>query len=171
MRWPTVVMAGLMALLPPRASAGEPETSSGRRAGQIDVQGTVGYAGFVDDSFIDLHHFLAGGGVRIYLSERMSLQPELLYMQQSPADRDVALLANLAGDLRGRGNRVTPYWIVGAGILHHRGAFFSGTTLTGGAGIGVRVFVSERWFVAPEVRLGWEPFMRATVSLGYVLRR
>lgn len=62
------------------------------------------------------------------------------------------------------------------GFLWHRDGFrttpdktyfFWGHSGTFGAGLGVTVFLNERLFVAPGVRLGWEPFLRSTVSAGY----
>lgn len=38
-----------------------------------------------------------------------------------------------------------------------------------GAGGGVRLFLTKRLFVAPEVRIGLLPFLRSTVSVGYRL--
>jgi len=56
-------------------------------------------------------------------------------------------------------------------LFYHQGGIFSRTKLTGGVGLGTKIFLSERWYLAPEVRGGWEPLLRATVSIGYVLRR
>ena len=160
--------AWLLLALP--ASAGEPPPQAGAGAGRIELQAIVGYAGFVDDAFIDLHHSAFGGAARIYLTERFSLQPELVYMYHSPGDKDWVLIPALAADLRPREKRLVPYVIGGVGFLYHQGGIFSGTTLTGGVGLGTKIFLSERWYLAPEVRVGWEPFLRATVGIGYVLR-
>ena len=76
-----------------------------------------------------------------------------------------------------------PYLVGGVGVIRHRGRYFgadfvtgvpqvydtSFTTWTAGFGGGVKVFLTDRLFVAPDVRLGREPTARATVSLGYVL--
>jgi len=42
------------------------------------------------------------------------------------------------------------------------------TTWTASVGGGVKIFLTKRLFVAPEVRVGREPNVRGTVSVGYV---
>lgn len=37
----------------------------------------------------------------------------------------------------------------------------------GAAGGGVRVFLGDNFYVAPEFRGGWEPHFRISVSVGY----
>ena len=43
------------------------------------AEGTAGYAGFVDDS--TKNYWAAGGGVRRYLTPRLSVGPELVVME------------------------------------------------------------------------------------------
>ncbi len=107
---------------------------------------------------------------RFYLTPRFSLQPELVYMYHSPGDKDWVVVPAFAAVLRSGEKRVVPYVIGGVGLLYHRGAFGSGTSFSAGVGLGTKIFLSERWYLAPEVRVGWEPFLRATVGIGYVLR-
>ncbi|MFQ5817233.1 MAG: hypothetical protein ACE5H2_04650 [Terriglobia bacterium] len=167
-----LLLAGLAMLSTPGpVGAGEPQAYSSAQAGRVEVQGVVGYAGFVDEAFIDLPHYVAGGGIRVYLTDRVSLQPEFLYMYRSSDDQDFVFIPNVAFDLTGQNERVMPYVVWGIGILHHRGRFFSGSTWTPSGGIGVKVFLTDRMFVSPEVRAGWEPFLRVTVGIGYVLTR
>ena len=66
------------------------------------------------------------------------------------------------------------YAIAGAGNLRNRSDFAgngidtSFTTWTASVGGGVKIFLTKRLFVAPEVSVGREPDVRATVSVGYL---
>ena len=44
----------------------------------------------------------------------------------------------------------------------------SGFTVSANAGVGVKLFLTDSLFVAPEVRGGHEPDFRATLNVGYV---
>lgn len=144
-----------------------------------EIKATVGASGFGDDN---LPHSVFGGSVRLYVTRRLSVEPEFLYMYHSSNDQDYIVQPNLAFDLREPTKRVVPYVIAGVGAIHHRGRFFgfdfvtgaprtfdtSGTTWTVSAGAGVKVFVTDRIFVSPEARIGREPNIRGTISVGYV---
>ncbi len=164
-----LVLAVLLLARP--VTAGEPQVYTGGQGRCVEAKAIVGYSTFVngEDGFVP--HYVAGGSVRVYLTPRLSFEPEFLYMYGSKADQDFVFIPNVAFDFTEQERRVKPYVIAGVGILHHRGMFFSGNTWTPSGGIGVKVFLTDRLFVSPEVRLGWEPFLRMTVSIGYVLRR
>ena len=109
---------------------------------RIELTAIVGTAGFIDEA-ID-YHSAVGGAVRMRLSRRLSLQPEVLYLRRSSRDQDYSLQLALIGDVGGRPD-VRPYWVVGGGLLHSRFRFpgalrerFSSTEFTGGGGGGVR---------------------------------
>jgi hypothetical protein len=89
----------------------------------------------------------------------------------------------LAFDLTDPKGRVVPYVIGGIGMEHHEDeiSFFdffnnnqfvvrkvSGNALSANIGGGVKIFVTDRLFVAPDARVGHEPSYRATISVGYV---
>ena len=70
------------------------------------------------------------------------------------------------------GRRANPYWVVGVGRAQYRGLIPSygwdvqnGLNVTGG--IGVRLFVTERLFVAPEARFGLAPLFHTTMAVGF----
>ena len=138
---------------------------------RIEVKGTLGHASFVDDSLIP--HFLVGGSVRFRLIGGLGFEPELTYMW-SERCHDLVLMPNLVYEFR-RGHRVVPYFIGGIGLLHHSterwGIKWSGNARYISAGFGAKVFLSPRIFIAPEVRLGWEPSLRAGGTIGYVFKR
>ena len=144
------------------------------------VEGKVMFGTAVFDN--DSEHKVVGGAVRIYLTERLSIEPEYLYMRHSDIDQDHVVQPNIAIDITDPRKRFVAYAIAGAGLIHHRGRFFgrdfetgaprvfdvSINSWTASAGGGVKIFVTDRFFVSPEVRVGREPTFRATVNVGYV---
>jgi Outer membrane protein beta-barrel domain len=136
------------------------------------VEGAIGHAAFVDEDPVD--HVTFGGAARVALSPRVSVGPEVVYMIGPGEDRDLFLTGNLWFDFFGPTadgpRRATPYLIVGAGLMRHQDEFFRDFTTHEGAvtgGIGVRIAIGDRWYVAPEARLGWEPHSRLTATVGY----
>ena len=139
----------------------------------VAVEGLAGWAGFVDESFIN--HGAVGGAARVHLTPRISVGPEITYMVGPGNDRDVFVLGNLIFDFvapaPGRPTRVSPFLIAGAGLFRHSDGFGtrtftsnSGTFVGGG---GVRAFVTDRVYVAPDVRIAAEDLhLRLTVSVG-----
>ena len=181
-RGPTKTLAAaalvLFCLFPARAQQGELTPP------KVEVKATFGAAGFGDE--LDDPHVVAGGSVRLYLTRRFSVEPELLYMRHSSDDQDYLFTPGVAYDLTDPTQRVVPYVAGGVGVFHHRGRFLgndfntgqprffdtSSTTWAATAGGGVKIFLSDRLFVAPDARLGFvgsEPTLRGTVSLGYVI--
>ena len=78
-------------------------------------------------------------------------------------DRDVFLTGKVIVHFM-PGRVVSPYFVADAGAMLHgdrfpRGAYWSSEGAVS-AGGGVRINVSPRVSIAPEVRLGWEPHMR-----------
>jgi hypothetical protein len=132
---------------------------------------TVGHAAFLDEDAID--HLVLGGAYRHYVSPRVSLGPEIQYMIGPATDRDFFATGNLWFDLVRPDPRrhVTPYLVAGGGIMVHYPEFdFLGGPYKEGAftgGVGFRIAISERWYVAPEARLGWEAHSRLTATVGY----
>jgi Outer membrane protein beta-barrel domain len=130
----------------------------------------------------DLEHKLVGGAVRAYLTKRLSIEPEYLYLRRSENDQDNLVQMNVAYDFIDPTKRIVAYGIAGAGVLHNRGRVFhsdfvtgapsvreiSFTTWTASAGGGLKIFVTKRLFVSPELRLGREPTLRVTINVGYV---
>ena len=144
---------------------------------RAEVRGTVGFADFTE--FGELRHTVVGGSLRLYLTRRLSIEPELLYMRRNTQDEDYVIVPHVAFDLRDPRERVVPYVIGGVGLLHHRGRFnrltptgivqdtVSSNSWTANGGAGVKIYLTDRLFIAPDVRVGWEPVLRGTVSIGY----
>lgn len=161
--------AATAVLLP---TTGERVRWSGQRRDQrIEVTGSLGFATFIDEDFIE--HVTVGGAVRWPLSSRWSLEPRFNYMRGGPRDQDFFLLGSAIYDLRPAAP-VTPYLVVGGGFVWHRakfGAFDEITFVSHGehfsGGAGVRVKLSERWSLVSEARLGYEPLFQVHGGLAY----
>jgi hypothetical protein len=134
------------------------------------AEATVGWAGFVDDATI--HHRVFGGGLRIPVRRRLSVGPEVIYMIGPATDRDLFLHGSLWVDLltERAQTRVVPYCVFGGGYMRHSNRFASRTFASGEgsvtAGGGVRVHLTDRVSVGGDVRIGWEPHLRATAHVG-----
>ncbi|MEO8070641.1 MAG: hypothetical protein ABI652_04515 [Acidobacteriota bacterium] len=141
---------------------------------RLVAEGHAGHASFADNSPIG--HSVFGGSARIFLTPRIAVGPEITYMRGPGADRDWFFTGNITVDVLDprRRRRVAPYVIAGAGYTRQQamvgtGLFSSGEgTFTAGAGARVDLTdrLTDRLFVAPELRLGWELHWRAGLSLG-----
>jgi hypothetical protein len=149
------------------------QSLSPRQTGPVSVLDlSAGYAGFVDDATID--HAIAGVGGRVYVTRRLSIGPEVVYMRGPGSDRDLFLTGNLTydmvGERGGRPPRVVPFWVLGGGYVWHQsrigsqGFRYTEGALTGGGG--ARVWLTDRTYVAGDVRLGWELHSRVAGMLG-----
>lgn len=144
------------------------------------VEVNTGYAAFPDEAPIE--HFVIGAAPRFYVSPRVGLGPEFTYMIGPGDDRDIFLTGNVWFDFRAPPpagvNRVAPYLVAGGGVMFHRNflhregvaRWFAKEPAFSG-GFGVRLALNDRWYVAPEGRLGWEPHARLTATVGYRFNR
>lgn len=136
-----------------------------------NVTVTGGYAGFLDDAVIN--HGAFGAGIEWVVASRIAFGPEVLYMVGPRSDRDLFVLGVARFGIRPFSAAVAPYLVAGAGVVRHSNSF-GGRALSSAEGAfivggGVRLRASDRVFVAPEVTLGWEPHVRASISVGVVL--
>jgi hypothetical protein len=137
-----------------------------RRKGSVEA--VSGWVGFVDESMIN--HGILGGAVKWHPSPRVAIGPEIVYMIGPGSDRDLFVTGNVTFDVFA-GRPVTPFFVLGGGAMHHTENFgfqkFSANegAFTGGGG--VRVAIGDRFYVAPEARLGWELHSRLSVVAGW----
>lgn len=132
--------------------------------------------GFSDDGIVN--EGFVGGMARWYLTSRVSIGPELIYVSGREHSH-LILTGNVAYDLlppeAGRPRRVTPFVIAGGGAFQTRETFPSGDfTSTEGAftaGGGVRVSASDRVILGIDARVGWELHVRVNGFLGMRLGR
>jgi hypothetical protein len=134
-----------------------------------DFKLILGASAFLDEE-IPFDHFNVGGSVRFGLTKRLSVEPQFLYLNGPRSDRDYTITANVSYDFLTT-PRYSVYVVGGAGLLHHTEQFlrvgFSTNEWTANGGIGVRLQLSEQFFIAPEFRFGWEPLLTTTVGVGY----
>jgi hypothetical protein len=135
------------------------------------AEGTVGYAGFVDDA--TKNYWVTAAGLRRYVTPRLSIGPEVVVMGNSNlvTDRLAMATGNVVFDLYPRaGRRLTPFVVTGFGLFFSRdqvrnGPFWSNDpSFT--AGGGVRVQIGELVSIGAEYRLGWEPHHRLSANAG-----
>ncbi|HEV7891169.1 MAG TPA: outer membrane beta-barrel protein [Pyrinomonadaceae bacterium] len=150
---------------------------------KVEVKVTAGGAIFALEDTDSLAHAAVGGALRVYLSKRWSVEPEFMYMRRSANDQDYFFTPSVAYDFVSPTRKVVPYAIAGVSVEHLTGRFVGADFNTGvpfvvdttsntwsvGVGVGVKLHVTDRLYIAPEVRVGREPYGRATVSIGYVL--
>jgi hypothetical protein len=136
------------------------------------VEFLAGYAGFVDDATID--HTIWGAAARVYLTPRLAIGPEFVYMRGPNSDRDLYLTGNLMFDVlpprSGRPRRVSPFLVAGGGFFRHSDRFgaFDFTSYEGAftAGGGVRGWITDRVYAFGDFRVGWELHARANAGVG-----
>jgi hypothetical protein len=164
-RLPTTLVLLVTALASPVAAQSRPAP-----AGEF----TAGWAGFVDDATID--HATVGVAARWYVTPRLSIGPEVVYMVGPDSDRDLFFTGKLVFDIlppRAGGRPVVPYVVADGGFFRHTGRVGTGTfTSHEGAasgGGGVRFWLGDRVYVAPELRVGWELHTRVTATVGFRL--
>lgn len=145
-----------------------------RPAPAVDVE--FAWYGFPDDGIVS--EIGLGGDLRWYVSPRVSIGPELIYIAGSNHSHFVAT-GNLTWDIRSPKNGVaastTPYLVIGGGMFQTRETFFRGPyTHTEGAftaGGGVRSAVNQRVTIGVDARMGWEAHVRINGVVGVRLGR
>ena len=157
------------------SSAGDDADTA--RLGTTAAEFSAGYTAFYDDGL--LNHAGVGGALRVHLTPRLSVGPELSYHAGPGSDRDLILFGLVTFDLRtpraGRAGRVEPYLLAGAGLLRHTASYggesysVSGRMVTWGGG--TRVWLSRRVYAGADVRLGWEPHLRVLAVVGVAANR
>lgn len=166
-----VVTVTLAAAAPAAAQSAPRDPSQASQGPASALEFSAGYAGFVDDAILD--HGVIGVGGRVYVSPRVSIGPEVVYMQGRPGHHDLFVTGNVTFDLLGGDGpppRVVPFLVVGGGVMRStdrlaRGPYTSSEGAVTGGG-GVRVRVTDRVFVGGDVRLGWELHYRVAGIVG-----
>ena len=160
--------------------------------GRVEVAGS---AGFLDGGtgISGAKHITVGAVGRIYWNDRWSFAPEFEHFRGSSGfdgfvnfeSRGFQFNPFVAVDLNAS-DRFRPYLVGGAGLIRYTRSYFGryvpGTDppvqarldemrngINFGLGAGARLFLTERLFVSPEVRIGI-PVVHASFAAGYVLR-
>jgi hypothetical protein len=169
-RYAGVILAVALMTAAPAAAQ-----SSARPPAAVEL--LAGYAGFVDDAPID--HSVFGGAARVYLTPRLAVGPEVLYMIGPGDDRDLFFTGNLTFDLlhprAGRPPRVSPFVVAGGGFFRHSDRFgpltFSSNEGAFTAGGGSRFWLGDRFYALLDFRIGWELHYRLNGGVGIALAR
>ena len=158
-----------------RPAFGQPRT--------VDVQAIWGYNYGLDDS--PPQALVGGVAVTVAVAPHFRVGGEVLkanlYGPYSDYKQRAVLVRAVVKHELLPGRRVNPYWVVGVGLMQHRGLLQSPFPIEGRypfewevqsvlnvtGGIGVRLFVTERLFVAPEVRIGLAPLYHTTTAVGF----
>ena len=150
--------------------SGSPPASQAPRA-SVDVTAGGGYAAFVDDGRIS--HGVFSAGLEWLPTRHLAIGPEVQGMVGPGSDRDLLVLGVVRIGILPLTSRVAPFVTLGAGTMTHWDSFggrsFRSTEGAFVAGGGVRVWVSPRVFVAPEVTIGWEPHVRSSIVVGVTM--
>lgn len=127
---------------------------------------------FADDGIVT--EGLVGGAARFYILPRMSLGPEIAYIQGENHSH-LMLTGNVTFDLvrpvNGEARPVTPFVVVGGGLFRTREQFpnnqvFASTEGAFTAGGGVRGLVGKHLILGAEARIGWELHIRLNGIVG-----
>lgn len=132
---------------------------------------SIGWVGFADDGIVS--ETMVGGTVRFYLTPRVSVGPEVVYIKGS-GHSHLMVTGNVTYDVlepvRGRPRLVTPYLVAGGGVFQTRDEFrgetFKSNEGAFTAGGGLRAVAEDRLIVGVEARVGWELHLRVNGFLG-----
>jgi len=132
---------------------------------------SAGWVGFADDGIVS--EGMVGGAVRWYVSPRVGVGPEVLFIAGSNHSHFV-LTGNVTVDLlspvNGRPRAITPFVLAGGGLFRTRETFRNGPfTSTEGAftaGGGVRARPGDHVTFGVDARIGWELHLRVNGFVG-----
>jgi hypothetical protein len=147
----------------------EPAAAQERPAPVSEFAG--GWVGFADDGVVS--EGLVGGAFRFYLTPRISVGPEVVYLHGDNHSH-LVITGNLTWDVlaprNGRPPSVTPFFVIGGGLFQTREQFSSGpyTSNEGAftAGGGLRALLSDRVTIGADARIGWELHVRVNALVG-----
>jgi hypothetical protein len=150
--------------------------------GQVEVWAVGGISHFYgDNSFPD--HWFAGGGPRYFIAKGIAIEPEVLH--QSLAAMGVSqdfvrtsvisqFIYEFKGNIYKSCYRPRPYLIAGIGyssLRERTGAAITETPMiVGQGGVGLKIYLGKKTYVAPEIRAGYRPLFQAGVGIGFILR-
>ena len=152
---------------------------------KVDLRGHLGHTLLLEDT--PPHAWVGGGAITAAAGSRFRLGLEVLHANMFGKYNDYKERALLVTPLVeyefSLGRRINPYLVIGFGYTQYRALepnaennfdpslpefewrSEGGINLSGG--LGLRLFMTKGFFVAPEVRIGLLPVLRSTVSVGY----
>jgi hypothetical protein len=151
------------------ATAANAAAQDSERPAAGAVEGIIGHAVFADDS--PIHHSVYGVGAPLRLTERLAVGPEVVRMIGPGDDRDWILAGAVWFDLTSPGplrpGNVVPFVSGGFGLLAHSDRFGTYYNPYYGGGGGVRIHLTDRLYIAPEVLFASELHIRTVARIGY----
>src|SRR5262245_3098929 len=159
-----LAVACLLVFLPGRASAQD-------RPGPA-AEFSAGWLGFADDGVVG--EGMVGGVARWYVSPRVSIGPEVLFIEGSNHSHFVLtgnVNVNVLSPVNGRPRAVTPFLVAGGGLFQTRETFLNGRPFTSTegaftAGGGVRARAGDHLTFGVDTRIGWELHLRVNGFVG-----
>jgi len=143
---------------------------------RFELIATVGRSAFGED---EEGRNVFGSSLRYSITDGLGIEPEVLYMWEDEggvSNRSVTVIPHISLDFKPKSN-VRPYLIAGVGWLHFTGTVrhsflpspvnFSGNNLSWNVGVGVKIFLVRRVFLAPDFRAGHDPGARLTLNVGF----
>lgn len=109
-----------------------------------------------------------GGSYRMYFGKRRwGIEPEYSAMIVSD-HTDNMLAASVAKDLSRPSSKRVWYIVMGGGFNHQRRSRTSSTHFPSALswGVGVKIRAGQRWYIAPQTRIGVEPNIRFSLFFG-----
>lgn len=163
--WRRVAVA--LALL----AAGERQAHAQEKKPGPVAEVAVGALFFADDGVVTEQ--FASGSVRYYVLPRISIGPELAFVQGRHHGH-LIVTGNVTFDflrpLNGAPRRATPFAVLGGGVFGTRELFPTGTFWSSDgaftAGGGIRTSIGRRIVAGAEVRVGWELHVRVNALVG-----
>jgi len=162
------------------AVGGAAHPASGQEKPSPVVELIVGRSSFIDEAWD--HFETLGAGARVFLTPRLAIGPEVTLLLGAFDGLEASHLlvtGNMTFDFMrdDRARRVVPYFAAGGGYMRQRTLVgggpgstsivpFTSSEGTVSAGLGARIAITSRVFIAPEFRLGWEPETRVALTVG-----
>jgi hypothetical protein len=176
-RYPTILatVRSVVVLCVIVAAGARPAAAEERPAPSVEFP--AGAFLFADDGIV--REAFIGGAVRFYVLPRVSVGPELVYVQGRHHSH-LVLTGNVTFDFlapaQGRPRLMTPYAVAGGGLFQTRERFpgagaFTSTEGAFTAGLGVRALAGRRITIGAEARIGWELHLRLNGTVGVRLGR
>lgn len=137
---------------------------------------SAGWVGFADDGVVSEGQ--VGAAFRLYLTPRVSVGPELTFIQGASHSHFMAtgtVMCDLVAPTSARARTITPFLAAGGGLFQTRETRFTPTftssegTFTAGGGI--RAAAGDRVTIGVDARVGWELHLRMAGVVGVRLGR
>ena len=133
----------------------------------LEVALLLGWLAFPDDGVVN--EAMVGTNVRLYVTPKISIGPELTYVQ-GDGHTHTMLTGNVTWDVRRPQARVVPFLVGGVGAFQTRERFvreiYTSYDPSFTAGGGVRTTIGSRVTAGAEARIGWELHLRVNAFVG-----